>query len=126
MYQVPFDGLTLYQYAEDVARTLIAASRSSLEGAHVFNLPGVVADGPAFASAIEAAVPGGTDRIGFDAVSLPFPTEIDHDGIEAIGALAVKPLEDGIAASVAIYQAMARDGRLDPADHGLEPVSAAR
>jgi len=122
-YQVPFDGLTLYQYAEDVARTLIAASRSSLEGAHVFNLPGVVAGGPALTAAIEAAIPGGADGIGFDAVSLPFPSEIDHDGIEALGPLPVTPFADGIAASVAIYQALAGNGRLDPADHGLESVT---
>ena len=125
-YRVPFDGLTLYQYAEDVARTLIAASRSSLDGAHVFNLPGVVADGPALGAAIETAIPGGAAGIGFDAVSLPFPTEIDHDGIEALGTLPVTSLEDGVAASVTILQALARDGRLDPADHGLEPASTSR
>lgn len=125
-YQVPFDGSALYQYAGDVARTLIAASRSSLEGAHVFNLPGVVADGPAFAAAIEGAVPGAADRISFDPVSLPFPNEIDHDGIEAIDPLPVTPLMDGIAASVAIYQALAQAGRLDPADHGLEPLTTRR
>lgn len=118
-YQVPFDGLTLYQYAEDVARTLIAASRSALEGAHVFNLPGVVADGPALVAAIEGAVPGAADLIGFDAVSLPFPTEIDHDGIEALGSLPVTPFAEGIAASVEIYRSLARDGHLDPAEHGL-------
>jgi len=125
-YRVPFDGPTLYQYAEDVARTLIAASRSSLEGAHVFNMPGVVADGPALAEAIEAAVPGAADLIGFDPGDLPFPSEIDHDGIEAIGPLPVTPLADGIAASVAIYRSLARDGRLDPADHGLEPIANPR
>ena len=38
-YTVAFGGPTLFQYAEDVARTLVAASRSRLPGAHVFNLP---------------------------------------------------------------------------------------
>ena len=125
-YQVSFRGSTLYQYTGDVARTLVAASRSSLDGAHVFNLPGVVADGPALAAAIESAVPGATDLIDFEPGELPFPSEIDHDGIEAIGPPAVTPLADGIAASVAIYRGLARDGRLDPADHGLEPVATVR
>jgi len=125
-YQVPFAGPTLYQYAGDVARTLIAASRSSLQGAHVFNLPGVVADGRTLLAAIEAAVPGAADLIGFDPVDLPFPSEIDHDGIEAIDPPAVTPLSDGIAATVGLYRALARDGRLVPADHGLEAVATAR
>ena len=83
-YRVSFSGPTMYQYAADVARTLIAASRSSVEGAHVFNLPGEVADGRALAAAIEAVVPGAAERIEFEPGDLPFPSEIDHDGIEAI------------------------------------------
>lgn len=125
-YQVSFGGATLYQYAEDVAHTLVAASRSSLEGAHVYNLPGVIADGPALAAAIEAVIPGAAGLIGFDPGDLPFPSEIDHDGIEAIGPPPVTTLADGIAASVEIYRALAMDGRLDPAEHGLEAVATAR
>jgi nucleoside-diphosphate-sugar epimerase len=124
-YRVSFSGPTMYQYAGDVARTLIAASRSTLTGAQVFNLPGVVADGPALASAIEEAVPGGAALIGFEPGDLPFPSEIDHDGVEAIDADPVTPLAVGIAESVAIFRRLANDGRLDPADHGLEPVPAA-
>jgi nucleoside-diphosphate-sugar epimerase len=125
-YRVSFAGATLYQYAGDVARTLVDASRSGLDGAHVFNLPGVVADGARLAAAIERAVPGSSDLIDFDTGDLPFPSEIDHDGIEAIGPPTVTPLEDGIAASVTIYRALADAGRLDPAEHGLEPLAAPR
>jgi UDP-glucuronate 4-epimerase len=125
-YTVPFRGPTLYQYAEDVARTLVAASRSAISGAHVFNLPGVVADGHTFLRAIDDAVPGASDVIRFDPVDLPFPTEIDHDGIEALGPLPVTPLADGIRSSADAYRALALAGRLDPADHGLEPVGVRR
>ena len=48
----------------------------------------------------------------------PFPSEIDHDGIEALGPLPVTPFADGVAASVAIYRTLQRSGRLDPAEHG--------
>ena len=123
-YRVSFSGPTMYQYAADVARTLIAASRSTVEGAHVFNLPGEVADGRALAAAIEAVVPGATERIEFEPGDLPFPSEIDHDGIEAIDPAAVTPLAEGIAETVEILRSLAHDGRLDPADHGLEPVAA--
>jgi nucleoside-diphosphate-sugar epimerase len=121
-YRVSFSGPTMYQYAADVARTLIAASRSGIEGAHVFNMPGAVADGQAMAAAIEAVVPGATERIEFEPGDLPFPSEIDHDGIEAIDPAPVTPLAEGIAATVEILRSLARDGRLDPTDHGLEPV----
>lgn len=125
-YTVPFRGPTLYQYAEDVARTLIAASRSDIRGAHAFNLPGELADGPTFLASIEAAVPGARNLITFQPVDLPFPAEIDHDGIELLGPVATTPLAEGIAASAAIYAGLARAGRLDPVAHGLDPVEVAR
>ena len=121
-YSVAFGGPTLFQYADDVARTLVAASRSRPSGAHVFNLPGAVADGPALVAAIEAAVPGSTGQITFEPETLPFPSEIDHDGIEALGPLPVTPFAEGIAASAAIYRDLADQGRLDPVAHGLEPA----
>ena len=113
----------MYQYAQDVARTLIAASRTTVEGAHVFNLPGEVADGRRFVAAIEAAVPGAGQRIEFEPGDLPFPSEIDHDGIEAIDPAPATPLAVGVAETVEVLRSLARDGRLDPADHGLEPVA---
>ena len=123
-YRVSFSGPTMYQYAADVARTLIAASRTTTEGAHVFNLPGEVADGPALAAAIETAVPGAGRRIAFEPGDLPFPSEIDHDGIEKDDPTPATSLAIGVAETVEVLQALARDGRLDPADHGLEPVAS--
>lgn len=125
-FTVPFRGPTLYQYADDVARSLVAASLSDVRGAHAFNLPGVVADGPAFRAAIDAAVPGASDLVSFDPVELPFPSEIDHDGIEVIGPLPVTSLREGIRASVDTYRRLAREGHLDPAEHGLAPLGAER
>jgi UDP-glucuronate 4-epimerase len=120
-YRVPFGGATLFQYAEDVARALIAASRSSLPGAHVFNLDGSSADGPALVDAIAAVVPEARELISFEPVSLPFPAEIDHGGLEALGPLRVTPFADGVRASIEIYRQLAGEGRLAAAEHGLEP-----
>jgi len=122
-YRVSFSGPTMYQYAPDVARTLIAASRTAVEGAHVYNLPGEVADARALAAAIETAVPGAGQRIEFEPGDLPFPSEIDHDGIETIDPTAATPLAVGVDETVEVLRALARDGRLDPADHGLEPAA---
>jgi nucleoside-diphosphate-sugar epimerase len=123
-YRVSFSGPTMYQYAADVARTLIAASRTAPEGAHVFNLPGEVADGRRLAAAIESAVPGAAGLIEFEPGDLPFPSEIDHDGIERVDPAPATPLAVGVAETVGILRALAGDGRLDAADHGLEPVAS--
>jgi UDP-glucuronate 4-epimerase len=120
-FTVPFGGPTLFQYAEDVARTLIAASRSGLAGANVFNLDGAVADGAQLVDAIAAEVPEARDLIRYEPVSLPFPADIEHDGIEALGPLPVTPFADGVRASIEIYRLLAREGRLVAAEHGLEP-----
>ena len=39
-FEISFGGATLFQYAEDVAKTLLLASRSAPDGARVFNLGG--------------------------------------------------------------------------------------
>ena len=124
-YTVPFGGPTLFQYAEDAARMLVAASRATGVEASVVNMPGTVADGAALVAAIDAAVPGAGPLIDVEPVSLPFPVEIDTDGIEALGPIDVTPFDVGVRASAEIYRAMAAEGRLDAAQHGLE-VAAAR
>ncbi len=91
-YTIAFGGRTLFQYAEDVARTLLAASRSGLDGAHVFNLGGSSVDMPAWIAAIERSVPEAAGRITFEAKELPFPSEIEHASLAALGPLPVTAL----------------------------------
>ncbi len=119
-YTVPFGGTTLYQLAEDVARTLIMASRTTLTGAHVFNLPGAAVDQAGLVAAIDAAVPGAAGLLDFAPENLPFPAEIDHDGIEALGDVPVAPFDEGVSGTVAILRGLAEIGQLDPREHGLE------
>jgi UDP-glucuronate 4-epimerase len=118
-FVIGFGGPTLYQYTADVATALLAASRSRLPGAQVFNLPGSLADGPVLVDAIERAVPGSGGLITYEAVELPFPSAIDHDGIEALGPLPVLPFIDGVAKSAEIFRRLAAEGRLDHAAHGI-------
>ena len=82
-YRIAFGGRTLFQYAEDVARTLIAASRSGLDGAHVFNLGGSLATWPSWSTRSRRSCPRRAGLITFEPDRLPFPAEIDHDGLEA-------------------------------------------
>jgi UDP-glucuronate 4-epimerase len=124
-YEISFGGRTLYQYAADVARTLIAASRSSLDGARVFNLGGSTVDMTDWITAIEAAVPEARGLLSMARATLPFPADIDHDALAALGPLPVTPYEDGIRETVEILRALQRDGRLVGSEHGLPVVPAA-
>jgi UDP-glucuronate 4-epimerase len=121
-----FGGPTLFQYADDVAGTLILASRSRLPGAHVFNVNGAVADGPALVEAIEAVIAGAGRLISYEPVALPFPSRVDDGGIDALGGVPLTPFRDGVRETIEIYRALARDGRLDPAEHGLPAEAPVR
>ena len=123
-YVIGFGGSTLFQYADDVARTLIAASRSRLDGAHVFNLGDSIASMTELIGVIESIVPEARGLITFDPTPLPFPAEIDHDGLAALGPVPVTPFAEGIAASAEIYRDLARRGCLVASEQGLEPPAS--
>jgi nucleoside-diphosphate-sugar epimerase len=123
-YTIGFGGSTLFQYAADVGRTLLAASRSRLDGAHVFNLGGSIASMTELVETIEGIVPEARGLITFEPTPLPFPAEIDHDGLAALGPIPVTPFAEGIAASAEIYRDLARRGRLVASEQGLEPPAS--
>jgi nucleoside-diphosphate-sugar epimerase len=118
-YRISFSGTTLYQYAEDIASTLLAASRSRIDGAHVFNVGGSSVDIPAWIAAIEEIVPSAAGTITAAEVFLPFPSVIAHDGLAAIGPVPVTPYRDGIAATVEILRRLESEGRLVATEQGL-------
>jgi UDP-glucuronate 4-epimerase len=128
-FRITFGGSTLFQYAQDVASTLILASRAAPAGARVFNLGGSPVSIEAWIEAIEDAVPGGHRLLTFESTPLPFPADIQHDSLAALGDVPVTPYRDAIAATARIFQNLAAEGRLVGREHGLAPegpVTAAR
>jgi UDP-glucuronate 4-epimerase len=123
-YEISFGGRTLFQYAEDVARTLILASRSGVEGSPVYNLGGEVVDLTDWVRAIDDVVPGAGDRLTVAPTELPFPSDIAHDRIGELGAVPVTPYRDAISATASIYRRLADEGRLEPRQQGVpSPVA---
>jgi UDP-glucuronate 4-epimerase len=122
-YEIAFGGRTVYQYAEDVGETVVVASRSSLSGAHVFNLGGNAVGIAEWVEAIEDAVPEARGLISHVPTELPFPSDIEHERIAALGDVPVTPYQEGIRATSDIFRRLAREGRLVPAEHGV-PVPA--
>jgi UDP-glucuronate 4-epimerase len=119
-YRISFGGRTLFQYAEDVARTMVLASRSGLSGMHAWNLGGSAAHMSEVVAAIEAVVPEAAGSISYEDKPLPFPDDIDTAGLEALGEVPVTMLADGIRQSAELYRRLLADGRLVAAEHGLE------
>ena len=109
-FEITFGGSTLFQYAEDVAKTLLLASRSEPAGARVFNLGGDAVAIADWVAAIEMAVPEAAGLITVAPTELPFPAAIAHESLASLGKVPVTPYREGIAASAAIYRRLA-DGR---------------
>jgi UDP-glucuronate 4-epimerase len=124
-YEISFGGRTLFQYAPDVARTLILASRSHGEDAPVYNLGGEVVDLADWVLAIEDAIPEATGRITVGPTELPFPSDIAHDRISELGDVPVTPFRDAIAETAAIYRRLAEEGRLIGSEQGVPAHVAA-
>jgi UDP-glucuronate 4-epimerase len=123
-FQISFGGSTLFQYAQDVARTLILASRSEPSDARVFNLGGNRVTLIDWIAAIDEAVPGAAALLSLASDELPFPSEIGHDRLMELGPVPVTPYREAIAATADIYRRLAADGRLVAAEHGVTAASA--
>jgi UDP-glucuronate 4-epimerase len=118
-FRISFGGSTLFQYAADVASTLILASRSEPAGARVFNLGGSAVAIDDWIAAIEDVVPGSAGLITAEPTPLPFPSAIDHGSLAALGPVAVTPYREAIRETAAIYTRLAAEGRLVGAEHGV-------
>jgi UDP-glucuronate 4-epimerase len=123
-YRIPFGGRTVLQYAEDVARTLIAASRSDLQGAQVFNLGGSLTSMKDLVASIETVIPEARGLLSFEERPLPFPEVIDDAGLDVLGDVPITPLDLAVRQTVDIFRAQLQRGELDPEAHGLETAMA--
>ena len=116
---ISFSGRTVLQYADDVAQTLLIASRSPLRGAHAFNLGGNLVDLRSFVAEIDAQLPGSASRITVEGAPLPFPEQISDAALAALGPVPVTPIRDGIAATIDLLVRQRDSGKLVPELHGL-------
>lgn len=101
---IGFVGTTDIVFADDVAAVAEAALLSSLEGAHVFNAVGEIADVEDVIAAIKRHVPGA--EISAAGKVVPFSPHIAPDALrELLPGLPRTRLADGIAATIEHYRA---------------------
>ena len=114
-YTVAFGGRYQFQYAGDVAETVIAAARADRRGAGV-QLRRAAIGVDEIVRIIGELEPSSRGGITFEERSLPFPEAFDGGPMEAaLGALQRTPLAEGIAETISCYRAAIRDGRVDNA-----------
>ena len=122
-FHIGFGGRTVFQYAPDVAALVIAAARSGLPDARVLNLGGVTASIDEVIEAVETIVPEARGLLSHAAEALPFPDEIDHDGLAVLGPVRSTALVDGIRETIEVFRERLARGTLAPEHYGLEPLT---
>jgi UDP-glucuronate 4-epimerase len=104
-YHITFGGRFCFQYADDVAKTFIAAARSSFVGAEVFNIGGDSVGVTEIIRAIEQAEPAVKGQLTHADSPLPFPGVVDNSRLrEVLGALPQRPLSQGVAETIGIFR----------------------
>src|SRR6185312_12393592 len=104
----------VFQHADDAASAFIAAARSEVGGAPVYNLGGSHASMERVVGAIESAAPGARGRITFEPNPLPMPSDIDPSEFHAfLPEVTWRPLERGIAETVEHFRSAHRAGLVD-------------
>jgi hypothetical protein len=89
----------------------------------VFNLGGspvAIAD---WIAAIEDIVPEARGLISAEPAPLPFPSDIEHTSLSALGDVPVTPFRDAIAETADIYRRLQAEGRLVGAEQGVPAAS---
>jgi nucleoside-diphosphate-sugar epimerase len=113
-FQIRWSGRSALLYTADAARAVIAASRSPLDGARVYNLAGSPVDVDEIVGAIETAWSPAKGRITHGGDPIPFPDTLDDSRAQAeIGPLPVTPFADGVRETVEEFARLRREGRLD-------------
>ncbi len=114
-FKIRFSGRLDLQYAEDVARTFIAAARREVAGAPVFNLRGSVVSVEEFLAELGRILPESRELIGFEGPPLPLPPELDDRCLRSfLGDGPYTPLAKGISQTARMFGALKAAGRLDP------------
>ncbi len=110
---ITYGGRSGMQYVDDVAKIFIQAARVPFEGAEVYNMRGSVVDMSEVIAAIEAVAPAVRGQITCDPKPLPFPAGTDDAALRSLmGALPDTPLQEGVAATVEMFQRALAEGKI--------------
>ncbi len=113
-YRIPYGGRTDLIHADDVAKAVIAASRSSLDGARVYNLHGEAVAIADVVTLIQELLPASKTLVSHTEVPTPF-AEALHDARyqRDFGPRPRTGLREGAQRTLDEFVRLQKDGRLD-------------
>ncbi len=114
-FHIRFGGRNDLQYVRDTARAFIRCAEAAAGGARAYNLQGsVVRVAQEFIPLLEEVYPAARGRVTCTDVQLPIAPELDDSAIQSeVGAIPKTPLRDGIAETIAVFERLKSEGRLD-------------
>lgn len=113
-YRIPWGGSSDLIYAGDVARALLAAAASSLDGARVYNLHGASTSIADLVALIGTCRPSARGLLSHDDKPIPFPAALDDARYQRdLGPAPPTPLEEGVPRTLEAFARLQREGRLD-------------
>jgi nucleoside-diphosphate-sugar epimerase len=113
-FQIRWGGSTDLIYVADVARALLAAADSRLEGARVYNLHGASAAIRNVVKLIGRAWPTADGLISHVEQPMPFPAALDDTRYQKdLGPAPATTLEAGVRKTLDEFARLQREGRLD-------------
>jgi nucleoside-diphosphate-sugar epimerase len=113
-FQIRWGGSTDLIYTADVARALLAAAGSRLDGARVYNLHGASAAIHDVVRTIESTWPAATGLLSHVEQPIPFPAALDDARYQRdFGPAAPTSLADGVRRTLDEFARLQKDGRLD-------------
>ncbi len=116
-YHITYGGWQDLQFVDDVARTFIRCLEAPYQGAKSYNLRGHVVDLPTFHRALVAVDPTAAKLITHGERQITIAYDLDDSALQSnLGPMPRTPLEKGIRQTLALFQRLHSQGRLDTAD----------
>src|SRR5438552_3946452 len=118
-FKIRWGGRTDLVFTEDVARALLAASRSRLDCARVYNLHGASAAVTDVVLLIGDTWPSARGLLSHVEEPIPFPDALDDARYQRdLGPALATPLEAGVRRTLEEFARLEKEGRLDARELG--------
>ncbi len=116
-YTIRFKGTIDLQYVNDTARIFLRCSEAALPGARVYSLRGSVMQTEQFIDTLETVAPEARKLIRVEGPRLPIAADLDDSAlVRDLGDVPRTPLVDGIRETLALFEKLHSEGRLDASD----------
>jgi nucleoside-diphosphate-sugar epimerase len=116
-YTIPFTGGLDLHYVDDVAKILIRAAESDLTGARVYSPRGSVVQIAEFINTLNRVIPNASRFVDASGGSQQVAYDIDGSNLlRDLGPISFTSLEEGIAETARLFEALHREKRLDLSD----------